>query len=259
MYLLEEWENVQELKRTKDDKSIAKTIGRTVEIVENYKNMSKDQVLEKTTLYSKTTPINIKPVITCPGLYVTAEGKFVFIVKKYWYYKKILVTTLSKNNTKQASIYWKGKFYKAHRLVAEAWLQDFKKFRYVLFKDGNHLNVAPNNLIMSNNLHIYSCERCGRGISRPPLCKQCKNKQEKKSNKETERCALALQIEEGINARHKKLTKTQKKLIFRLKKGESVTQMAKELKVSRQAISAAIQALKVKAGLIAPTSKKRKK
>lgn len=257
MYLLEEWEVVQDLKDKTSYTAISKIIGRGPKFTEKYGGLTKDEILSKIHLYSLSKPRNIKPTRTFPELYVTNNGEFVYKAKKYWYLKPTLIAVNNTDKNGEVSIYWAGKYRRAHRLVAEAWFDDLKNYKYILFKDDNKKNIKPSNLLLSNTLYKHRCEKCGRGIPKPPLCKQCEQTEQNRSKRKVERMTLALQIEEGIRIRHKKLTDAQKDIVRRLKNGDSVSQMAKDLNVTRQATSAAIQSLKIKAGLISNKNKKR--
>lgn len=249
-YFVEEWETVHNLIHTKSVKDIANKLHRSEKLVNNYAKMSEEEIESKSRLFSRKRPRNIKPTITFPDLFVTSDGQFVFKFKKYWYTKPTIITTWSRGIKSQVSVYWNGDYHRAHRLVAEAWLEDFKTKRYVHFIDGNKLNIAPSNLEMSDNLNPFECERCGKGIKKPPLCEACADKIRRASSKKTNIAKLAYQIENGVELRHKQLTPAQKQVLDKLKQGDSVTNIAKSLNITKQAVSSTIKSLKKKANMI---------
>ncbi len=246
MLFLEEWEIVKSLENKKSETEIASIIQRGAQTVQLYKSLDKDGILNKLNnrLYSTTRPTNIKQSISVPDIYVTSKGEFIYKAQKYWYRKNTAVITSSRGEINLVSFFWKGTYYRAHRIIAEALFPDYSKDKFVLFKDGDRSNINPKNLVVSDSKVLNRCEICGKPIKKPRYCINCKKKKETHTKQKKKRLSEANLIEQNLINNHKTLKPHQRKILNYYKNGYSISEIAKITNVSRQAVSSSLQRVK---------------
>lgn len=224
----------------------------------NYHNCSIDnlEIFDKNDYMMNDIPCDC--VEMKKDIFVSKNGDF-YIYKDGRYYKKdikfgmidtgtnLLVCAKEINTT-----------FSAKKMVAEAFVENPNKYKYIYYKDCNYHNICADNLYWTNTVEkrkYLVCVKCGNTYTKigkeDGWCPRCIRARDKSLITKSVDPLLPKLEEKGI-----KLTNKQKEYAELYDQGKNTQQIADILGVSRQAVSFTILNIKNKLDLDHKQSKK---